>query len=341
MTTTPPRWLLYCRPGFERDCLQESQGKAVEDAADSGFIIIEGKPRLSYDQLAFARQIIKLHGEIAELPERDRLTPLLAALPEAPQKFGTLWLETPDTNEGKTLSGFTKRFQPLLEARLRESGRLEDDPRLPRLHIFFPDKQRALIGSSDPRNSSPAPMGIVRMRMPYEAPSRSTLKLAEAFEVFLSDEEKQNWLKDGMHAVDLGAAPGGWTWQLVQLGMKVTAVDNGPLKGVVAEHPAVRHLREDGFRYRPRHPVDWLVCDMVEQPGRVAALIADWITSGATSRAIFNLKLPMKKRVNALHEALAAIRAQLDKKGMKYRLEARQLYHDREEVTVFLAKLKR
>jgi 23S rRNA (cytidine2498-2'-O)-methyltransferase len=103
----------------------------------------------------------------------------------------------------------------------------------------------------------------------------------------------------------------------------------------------VRHLREDGFRYRPRHPVDWLVCDMVEQPARVASLIADWFTNGATTRAIFNLKLPMKKRVNALHEALAAIRAQLDKKNMKYRLEARQLYHDREEVTVFLARLKR
>ncbi|HEU0187453.1 MAG TPA: 23S rRNA (cytidine(2498)-2'-O)-methyltransferase RlmM, partial [Gallionellaceae bacterium] len=135
MTTHPPRWLLYCRPGFERDCLQESQGKAVEDAADSGFIIVEGKPRLSYDQLAFARQLIKLHSEVAELPERDRLTPLLAALPDAPQQFGTLWLETPDTNDGKTLSGFTKRFQPLLEAKLRESGRLVDDARLPRLHI--------------------------------------------------------------------------------------------------------------------------------------------------------------------------------------------------------------
>jgi 23S rRNA (cytidine2498-2'-O)-methyltransferase len=340
-TTKSHQWLLYCRPGFERDCVQETQGNPLEANLNSGFIIIQGKPRLNYEQLTFARQLIALQGEISELPERDRLTPLLAAIPDTPEKFGALWLETPDTNDGKTLSGFIRRFQPLLEEKLRVSGRLVDDPSLPRLHIFFPDKIRALIGISDPRNSAAAPMGILRMKMPYEAPSRSVLKLAEAFEVFLSAEEKAQWIKQGMHAVDLGAAPGGWTWHLVQLGMQVVAVDNGPLKGVVAEHPSVKHLRQDGFRYRPKNPVDWLVCDMVEQPGRVATLISDWVASGATNRAIFNLKLPMKKRVEALTDALAGVREIMDKKGFKYRLQARQLYHDREEVTVFLAKIKR
>jgi 23S rRNA (cytidine2498-2'-O)-methyltransferase len=340
-TTPTAQWLLYCRPGFERDCLQETQASPREANANSGFIIIQGKPRLHYDQLTFARQLVTLHSEISELPERDRLTPLLAAVPDTPAQFGALWLETPDTNDGKTLSGFIRRFQPLLEEKLRAGGRLLDDAKLPRLHIFFPDKNRALIGSSEPRNSANAPMGILRMKMPYEAPSRSVLKLAEAFEVFLSDEEKTSWIKQSMHAVDLGAAPGGWTWHLVQLGMQVVAVDNGPLKGVVADHPFVKHLRQDGFRYRPKHTVDWLVCDMVEQPGRVAALVSDWVASGATNRAIFNLKLPMKKRVEALAEALNGIRAVLDKKGFKYRLQAKQLYHDREEVTVFLAKIKR
>ncbi len=339
--STPPQWLLYCRPGFERDCLQETQGTALDAEANSGFVIIRGKARLNYAQLTFTRQLIKLQGEVSELPERDRLTPLLAAVPDEPAQFGALWLETPDTNDGKTLSGFIKRFQPLLEAKLRASGRLVDDATLTRLHIFFPDKNRALIGTSDPRNSAAAPMGILRMKMPYEAPSRSVLKLAEAFEVFLSEEEKTQWLRPGMRAVDLGAAPGGWTWQLVSLGLQVEAIDNGPLKGVVADHPSVRHLRQDGFRYRPKHSVDWLVCDMIEQPGRVAALVADWVASGDTNRAIFNLKLPMKKRVEALHEALASVREVLDKKGMKYRLQARQLYHDREEVTVFLGKIKR
>ena len=139
----------------------------------------------------------------------------------------------------------------------------------------------------------------------------------------------------------MGAAPGGWTWQLIQHGLKVTAIDNGPLKGVAANHPSIKHLRQDGFRYHPKQPVDWLVCDMVEQPARVAALMADWVASGSTIRAIFNLKLPMKKRVEALANALDCIRKLLDSKGIRYRLEAKQLYHDREEVTVFLTKITR
>ena len=127
----------------------------------------------------------------------------------------------------------------------------------------------------------------------------------------------------------------------MQRGLKVTAVDNGPLKGAAADHPAIRHLREDGFRYRPRRPVDWLVCDMVEKPQRVAELAAGWVAMGLAPRAIFNLKLPMKKRVAALAEALGIIRSVLDAKGIKYRIAIKQLYHDREEVTVLLLRKSR
>jgi 23S rRNA (cytidine2498-2'-O)-methyltransferase len=335
---TLPSWLIYCRPGFERDCVEETQAKPVETTENSGFVVLQGKPRLAYRQLTFARQLLSLHAEVDELPERDRLSPLLAAIPTSPERFGALYLEVPDTNEGKTLSGFTRRFQPLLEEQLRNNSRLSDDPFMPRLHIFFPDNQHALIASSDPHNSSAALNGIHRVGMAGDAPSRSYLKLAEAFEVFLDKKEQSLWLKPGMTAVDLGAAPGGWTWQLVQRGLKVIAVDNGPLKGAAAGHPSIKHLKQDGFRFRPQRPVDWLVCDMVEQPQRVAALMAEWFVNGSTQRAIFNLKLPMRKRVAALHEALNGIRNALNSKGIRYQLEAKQLYHDREEVTVYLAR---
>ncbi|MDO8989773.1 MAG: 23S rRNA (cytidine(2498)-2'-O)-methyltransferase RlmM [Sideroxyarcus sp.] len=331
-------WLIYCRPGFERDCVEETQAKPVETTENSGFVVLQGKPKLAYRQLTFARQLLTLHAEVHELPERDRLTPLLAAIPVSPERFSALYLEVPDTNDGKTLSGFTKRFQPLLEEALRNSSRLADDPSLPRLHIFFPDNQRALIATSDPHNSASALNGIQRVSMVSDAPSRSYLKLAEAIEVFLDKKEQALWLKPGMTAIDLGAAPGGWTWQLVQRGLKVTAVDNGPLKGAAAGHPLIRHLREDGFRFRPQRPMDWLVCDMVEQPQRVATLMTEWFVGGFAQRAIFNLKLPMKKRVAALQDALNSMRTALNNKGIRYQLEAKQLYHDREEVTVFLSR---
>ncbi len=336
--STLPSWLIYCRPGFERDCVEETQAKPIDVTENAGYVVLQGKPKLAYKQLTFARQLLNLQAEVNELAERDRLTPLLAALPAAPQKFGAVYLEVPDTNEGKTLSGFTRRFQPLLEDKLRETERLLDDPTLPRLHIFFPSPNRALIATSDPHNSSAALNGIQRVSMVGDAPSRSYLKLAEAFEVFLNPREQALWLKPGMTAVDLGAAPGGWTWQLAQRGLKVSAVDNGPLKGAAATHPNIKHLRQDGFRFRPQRPVDWLVCDMVEQPQRVATLMTEWFIGGYTTHAIFNLKLPMKKRVAALNDALNSMRTALNNKGIRYQLETKQLYHDREEVTVYLAR---
>ncbi len=345
-------WLLYCRPGFEQDCAQEAlrqakQQKPIIDTeqpaiiADSGYVVVAlNEQKLSWRELIFTRQLIRLHHSITALPERDRLTPILDAVAALPGTFGTLWLEAPDTNDGKLLATFTRRFQPLLETALREQGRLQDDPHATRLHVFFPDKNSVLIGTSDPRNSAEAIMGIVRQTMPDEAPSRSTMKLAEAIAVFMDRSEQTRLLRPGMQAVDLGAAPGGWTWQLVKRNIRVTAVDNGTMKGELANHPLVQHLKQDGFKYAPRKAVDWLVCDMVDKPSKVATLIGSWFAAGWCKHAIFNLKLPMKQRVAALDSALGGIRKQLDDEGINYRMMAKQLYHDREEVTVFLTKTK-
>ena len=345
-------WLLYCRPGFEQDSSQEALRQAklqkpiigVEQPTitpDSGYVTVAlNKQSPSFHKLIFARQLIQLHHSITALPERDRLTPILAAIASLPGRFGALWLEVPDTNAGKLLSTFIRRFQPLLETALREQGRLVEDSHATRLHIFFPDKSTSLIGSSHPHNSAPTLMGIARQKMPTEAPSRSTLKLAEAIEVFMSRSEQARLLRQGMQAVDLGAAPGGWTWQLVKRGIRVTAVDNGPMKGKLAHHPLVQHLKQDGFKYAPRKAVDWLVCDMVEQPSKVAKLISEWFTAGWCKHTIFNLKLPMKKRIEALDSALGGICKHLDEEGINYRMMAKQLYHDRDEVTVFIIKTK-
>ena len=164
------------------------------------------------------------------------------------------------------------------------------------------------------------------------------MKLAEAFVTFLGEKES-TLLRAGLHAVDLGAAPGGWTWQLTQRGLRVTAIDNGALKGDVAIDPRVTHLREDGLTWRPRRPVDWLVCDIVEQPLRIADLIARWIADGSTRRAIFNLKLPMKKRYDAVVRCVAHMDDILGRAGIDHELRIRQLYHDREEVTGYLARI--
>ncbi len=346
--------LLYCRAGFEKECCDELSGIldaltgiVFELAAEtgSGFVLatfrqpsdLSRLARVRLEHLIFARQLLFVFAQLTELPDRDRLTPVAGLLQAAGRRFRDLQLETPDTNDGKTLSAFCRRFTPLLASTMAAAGLLaESDETAPRLHVFFPAQQRCLLALGLPGNCCDWPMGVPRLRMPGDAPSRSTLKLAEAFMVLLTPEQRDTLLRPGLNAVDLGAAPGGWTWQLASRGIRVTAVDNGPLKGSVAQDPLVQHLRVDGFKYRPRRPVDWLVCDMVEQPAKVTQLISQWLCQGWARNVLFNLKLPMKKRLQEVNKCLALLAEQLHVAGFRSQIRARQLYHDREEVTVLV-----
>lgn len=349
--------VLYCRAGFEKECAAEVAERAaalgvpgyVKAKPDSAYAVFHPHDaaampllarRLRFDSLIFARQMLFSAGLMADLPLTDRVTPLLAAARELAGGFSDIFIETADTSEAKELLGFCRSLsRPFLLA-ARRFGLVAEppDPFAPRLHVFFLGSAAAYVGMTQPDNASPWFMGIPRLKFPARAPSRSTQKLAEAFLVFLGEAERAQRLRPGMRAVDLGAAPGGWSWQLVHRGMRVTAVDNGPLKPVLLESGLVEHLRQDGFRYRPSRPVDWLVCDMVEQPARIAALVAEWVGSGLARECIFNLKLPMKKRYEEVKRCQGIITDALDAAGVSHALKLKQLYHDRAEVTGYLRR---
>jgi len=364
VTSVSSTWVAYCRGGFEAETAADLRRLAavldatieVEAVPATAIVVARGvSSDLSRigDALAvappvFARSLF-VGSDALALPgfkeggsRADRVTPLLAAI-EARRHDGdgpwqSVWVEHPDTNDGKELSPLARSLESRLDAMLRASGALSADATL-RLHVLLTSGTQAFVGTSDDPERSAWPLGIPRLRMPGSAPSRSTLKLAEAFAVLLDNADRAA-LRPGLHAVDLGAAPGGWTWQLARRGLKVTAVDNGPLKGSVAADPLVTHLREDGLRWRPRRAVDWLVCDIVEQPLRIADLIGHWIADGATRRAIFNLKLPMKKRYDEVRRCEARIAEIIDAAGLNHTLRVRQLYHDREEVTAYVKRVE-
>ena len=353
---SPPRLLLYCRAGFEKETAQEITATAadmgvegfVKARPDSGFAVFHphqeemgaelGK-HLEFRRLAFPRQAVRV-GELVALPEADRVAAIVAAAQPLGRRFASLWIEMPDTNEGKSLSTLTRPLTPHLEKALRKAGiAFEDEEAQERLHVFFVGGRACYVGVSDVANASRWPMGIARLRMPSGSPSRSTLKLAEALLEFLDEKERATRLAPGMSAVDLGASPGGWTWQLVQRGLMVLAVDNGAMDAALLETGQVKHRRDDGFHFRPAEPVDWMVCDMVESPSKIARLAARWVAEGWCRETIFNLKLPMKKR----WEEVVRCRALIDEAlgGGGYYLRVKHLYHDREEVTAYLARRRR
>lgn len=346
---------LYCRAGFECECAAEVQQRAAEAGIeghckakpDAAYVVFQAHEagaaarlheQLGFARLIFARQWFVITALLKELPVTDRVGALMAGAAKLPAPPQAAFLETPDTNEGKELSGLCRALQRPLElaCRIRPESRAADGGL--RLHVCLLSGTAAYVGYARIANSAPWPMGIPRLKFPHGAPSRSTLKLEEALLQFLTPAEREVALRPGMRAVDLGAAPGGWSWQLVHRHLHVTAVDNGAIDPRLLESGLVEHERADGFRYRPYEPVDWMVCDIVEQPLRVAQLAARWLAEGWCRHTVFNLKLPMKKRYHEIGVCLAAIDETLAGAGVHYHLACKQLYHDREEVTVYLRR---
>ncbi len=337
--------LCYCRPGFEPELAAELGERAAlaglsghaRTERGSGYVLflgVDGEAlarALPFRELIFARQKLRLLAELRGLDPRDRIAPILAALPE--RRWGELWVEHPDSDAGKPLAGLARAFGNALRPALRQAGRLSarDDARIPRLHVCLVAGNHAFLAEADTCDASPWPLGVPRLRMHSDAPSRSALKLDEAILTLLDADERERLLRPGMSAADLGAAPGGWSWVLTRHGVHVTAIDNGPLRPHLLDSGLVTHLRADGFHWKPPKTLDWMVCDMVEQPRRVAARMAEWFREGWCRQAIFNLKLPMKKRWEETRLCLELFAGQA---GRPLAIRARQLYHDREEITV-------
>ncbi|XLY86524.1 23S rRNA (cytidine(2498)-2'-O)-methyltransferase RlmM [Ectopseudomonas mendocina] len=343
---------LHCRPGFEGEVCAEitdlaarldvpGYSRAKPGSACAEFVCSEAADSerlmrsVRFNQLIFPRQWAR--GAFVSLPESDRISVLLEALADYPV-CGSLWLEVVDTNEGKEVSTFCKKFEAPLRKALLKAGKLVDDAKKPRLLLTFKSGREVFAGIAEADNQAMWPMGIPRLKFPREAPSRSTLKLEEAWHHFIPREQWDQRLAPGMTAVDLGAAPGGWTWQLVNREIRVTAVDNGPMAESLMYSGFVVHQRADGFTFRPRHPVHWMVCDIVEKPARTAAMIETWLGEGLCREAVVNLKLPMKQRYAEVRRLLDRIESGLAERGLKVSIGCKQLYHDREEVTCHLRR---
>ena len=352
--------VLYCRAGFEKDCLAEITDKAMVFGVTgygkltSGEGLVRFYPHepsaanrlmaeMHFSDLIFTRQWFVAAAELEGLPEAARLQPIVDVFAQLPA-MGALSLEHPDTNDGKQMSKFCRKFSNPARQDLRKRGLLEANNRHGvtepesdvRGHLCFLSGTHVIVGQSDASNASSWDMGVPRLKFPSAAPSRSTLKLEEAWLQLMTAEERMSFLKLGQTAVDLGAAPGGWTWQLVNKGMKVWSIDNGPMNQDLMDSGQVIHLREDAFKYKPERRMDWMVCDVVDQPAKVADRLQRWLVEGWCRYTIFNLKLPMKQRWAEVRNIFERIDATFSDNGINYQLRAKHLYHDREEITVFI-----
>jgi 23S rRNA (cytidine2498-2'-O)-methyltransferase len=161
------------------------------------------------------------------------------------------------------------------------------------------------------------------MRLAVGSPSRAARKLEEALD----------WLglapEAGELCVDLGAAPGGWSRLLLARRARVIAVDTARLSPELLRDGRLKYVCRNAFEFEPDEPADWLFCDLAYRPLEVAGMLGRWARRRWASALVANIKLPMKRKA----EMVSRIAFDLERSGWRD-LMARQLYHDRDEVTV-------
>ncbi|MCE9667820.1 23S rRNA (cytidine(2498)-2'-O)-methyltransferase RlmM [Myxococcus stipitatus] len=326
---TAGRWLWTCRAGFEAHLYEElAWAEAAPRLLGEALVesdAPEGPPP------AFARAGYQVLAPLPPGPTDAQADAVARAL--TGQRGARPWVLqafTPDTPRGNTRAAAAEALEAAVRARL-PAERLLDDARRAREAgallvglCVAPDGVGALGLVAAREALSLAPGGRRRMRREGESPSRAAMKLEEALDGLALEPGR------GDVCVDLGAAPGGWTQRLVARGAKVVAVDPARLMPELAAHARVEHVQESAFAYAPDAPVDWLFCDMAWRPLEVAQLLAKWGRRGWAGHLVANIKLPMKDKNPILHR----VRHILVEDGGWAGLTLRQLYHDRDEVTV-------
>jgi 23S rRNA C2498 (ribose-2'-O)-methylase RlmM len=329
-------WSLFAlpKPGVEL---------AISAEPDAGLISVSGTRSLPESPFIFERQ--RLPG--AQWFASDDLDALAASLAEregsgvAKASSWTLhsFAPNPDTEDSRTreaqalerrvLAQVEQRHaDALARFRAADQGPVASDTVVWQLCRVSGGAWSSIATRAE--LSDPYPGGVHRMPQDALAPSRSYLKVEEALDVM-----RQSGLggspRPNETVVDLGAAPGGWTWAFLKRGCRVHAVDNGPLK--LQSHGdmggEVLHLKEDGLRFRPQRPVDWLLSDMLIAPGQALGLLRKWLDGGWARQLVVNIKLPQAEPLVALTPILDYLRGV---PGLRFHL--RQLYHDRREVTL-------
>ncbi len=120
-----------------------------------------------------------------------------------------------------------------------------------------------------------------------DPPGRAYLKLWEVFTVLGKRPDAHEL------CVDLGSAPGGWTWVLASCGSRVISVDKAPLATQIAALPNVQYVQSSAFALEPETlgPVDWLCCDVACYPNRLLKMVRRWLAAGSCRNFICTIKL--------------------------------------------------
>ncbi|MFF2479470.1 SAM-dependent methyltransferase [Paenibacillus sp. NPDC058071] len=185
------------------------------------------------------------------------------------------------------------------------------------------------VGIGSPKDMlSDWPGGAIRFQREEGQISRAKFKLLEAEREFGLD------YANFRAALDIGAAPGGWTSLLLERGVRVTAIDPGELHPSLLGNKRLTYLKKNAsdVKFQP-DTFDLLVCDMSWSPMQMSRLVLDLeqaLVPGAT--AIVTVKLMHRKPLQTIREVKERMSTAFVIRRSK------QLFHNREEITLYMTK---
>lgn len=297
----------------------------LEQSLDDWLVALKRRPPIFVRHLAPIHREILLDGNEGDLDRLGKVAVGLAEHLPADQPFA---IQTRLLQDDAHLSRF--EINERLAAAVRSATNLPLDVRHPVGIISVTlDQDRAYLGVSDVAfNRSAWAGGAHRFAREQGQLSRAEFKLLEAQSVFDFEFPSRG------QALDLGAAPGGWTRILRRSGLSVVAVDPAELHPTLVRDSEVRHLQTLAQRYLPTLERFCVIVNDIRLDARDSA----WLMNEAANAleengiAVLTLKLPHDHFARIAYHALSILRQRYTIIG------ARQLFHNRSEVTVVMRK---
>ena len=195
----------------------------------------------------------------------------------------------------------------------------------------FLNNDAAYVGLGTPQdNMSKWSGGMVHYKKEDTDISRAKYKLMEAIQVFGIDMSK---IKT---AIDLGAAPGGWTSVLLEYGIKVLAVDTGDMHESLRKDPNFSFAKINVADLSIANgSFDLLTSDVSWNPINTAKMLIDKLEIlNEGGIAVVTIKLMTDKVLKTINEVKKIYGTAFDI------IAAKQLFHNRDEITLYMKKKK-
>ena len=343
------RHLYLANPAFENVLVAELRAaRARPEPLTAGVIATAQGPLLDP---CFARQVLPNARAVSGRGPSDVADAVLSSLHEASalslyERGAELHVFAPDFYRKGSgppvphpLAGRAEAVLDVLEKKIEGRARKRGIPRrggAPErlVQVLLTGHESAYVSDSALERTDPLrawPARFAAGRAPIEehrdAPSSAYKKLDEALA----------WLNvmpaEDDVVLDLGAAPGGWTFVALAYGAHVIAFDRAKLDARLEAHPRVQHLRKDAFTEAPLDEASWLLCDVIDAPARSLDLVRRALAQPKMRAVVVTVKLTRPVDVGVLREAQALVEG-----AQGFRGRVKNLVHNKCEVTVMLRR---